>query len=133
MSGTPLWTIWAYQTENGDEIIQKWFDDLPSSAKEDFEDHIAYLRCVENHMWKRPKFDRLGETDGLGEICARNVGQQREQYRLYGFFGPARRQFTCLYGSKKKGHQRHEIRLAGVRKKEVIDGRVKIHELRFTT
>jgi hypothetical protein len=50
--------------------------------------------------WRRPDFDLLsGKMKGVGEIRFK----VDKQYRILGFFGPGRNDFTMLIGASKKG------------------------------
>ena len=60
-----------------------------------------YLEQRSRDDWLRPHFDMLSgkKWRELGEIRFK----VDKQYRILGFFGPGRAEFTMLVGSSKKG------------------------------
>jgi hypothetical protein len=61
---------------------------------------LEYLIQRPRQEWRRPEFDLLsGKMRAIGEIRLK----VDKQYRILGFFGPSRSDFTMLVGSSKKG------------------------------
>lgn len=133
----PPWKFLGYKTVAGSKIVQDWYWDQDVEVREELDDHIRNLANLKNHLWVRPGFDRLGDTDGLSEIRWSVNGVT---YRIYGCFGVERNEFTFLVGTdKKKNDQRHEKKLAAKRKGEIEAARKKtpgdrslIHEFLFS-
>jgi hypothetical protein len=61
---------------------------------------LEYLVQRPRNEWRRPEFDLLsGKLREIGEIRFK----VDKQYRILGFFGPSRSDFTLLVGASKKG------------------------------
>lgn len=62
---------------------------------------LEFLVQRPRREWRRPEFDLLsGKFREIGEV---RLKVDKKQYRLLGFFGPGRSDFTLLVGSIKKG------------------------------
>jgi hypothetical protein len=65
-----------------------------------FDVALEFLVQRPRNEWLRPVFDLLsGNMREVGEIRFK----VDKQYRVLGFFGPARAEFTLLIGASKKG------------------------------
>jgi hypothetical protein len=61
---------------------------------------LEYLIQRPRNEWRRPEFDLLsGKMREIGEIRLK----ADKEYRMFGFFGPGRSDFTLLIGASKKG------------------------------
>lgn len=79
------------------------FDDWHGRQSDEVQAAVAvaleYLVQRPRKEWRRPAFDLLsGKMRDIGEIRFK----VDKQYRILGFFGPARSDFTLLIGASKK-------------------------------
>jgi hypothetical protein len=76
--------------------------ELGPEAQNDLAAVLDVLRVLERKFWTRPQFDVLHgkKYKGIGEI---RFDGENKTYRVFGYFGPARLQFTLLLGCEKKG------------------------------
>jgi hypothetical protein len=71
---------------------------------------------LDRQYWRRPQFDVLRGKNykGMGEV---RFDGEKKTYRLFGYFGPKRFQFTFLLGCEKKRSLKREMDEAAKRKK----------------
>jgi hypothetical protein len=95
-----LWTIRCYVSPNGRDLIDDWNSRQSDEVQAAVAVALEYLVQRPRKEWRRPEFDLLsGNLREIGEIRLR----VDKQYRILGFFGPGRSDFTLLVGASKKG------------------------------
>jgi hypothetical protein len=95
-----LWTFRCYISPSGRDMINDWLARQSDDVTAAVEVAIEYLVQRPREEWRRPEFDLLsGKMREIGEIRFR----ADKQYRILGFFGPSRSDFTLLVGTSKKG------------------------------
>lgn len=96
------WVFLAYWSDSEGLPVQDWFDGLPERVRDEVGDTIRYLEAMTGTPWTRPEFDRLAGEPDISEIRVDlNTDYGRESYRIYGYFGPGKRQYTLLHGTLK--------------------------------
>lgn len=113
-----LWTIRAYKTGGGRDVLKEWYDAQTVTVQARFDARIEFLAQCPRPEWKREAFDLLS-GGGLGEI---RFKADRVQHRPIGYFGPGRMEFTILICAKEKGDRfvpRDACDIAENRKTEV--------------
>jgi hypothetical protein len=98
------WQFVAVKTASGN-VVTNWLGrGLRLQARMDY-----YLRILREMPppWKMPYYEPLG--DGVGAI---RFDLDKVEHRLYGYFGPAPRQFTIILPSSDKKQQNKQIKLA---------------------
>jgi hypothetical protein len=83
-------------------MLDDWLSRQSENVQVAAEVALEYLVQRPRSDWRRPEFDLLsGKMREIGEIRLR----LEKQYRILGFFGPNRSDFTLLVGASKKGKQ----------------------------
>jgi hypothetical protein len=96
----PLWTIRCYISRTGRDMIDDWCGRQTDEVRAALDTALEFLVQRPRNEWRRPEFDLLsGKMREIGEIRMK----VDKQYRILGFFGPGRSEFTLLIGSSKKG------------------------------
>ena len=110
-----MWTILACAAPGGGRPIDRFVADLGAEAENNLVATLDYLRLVERKYWIRPQFDVLhGESYArMGEV---RFGGDSKTYRIFGYFGPDRLQFTLPDGCEKKRNLKPEMDLAARRR-----------------
>ena len=119
-----LWKIRCYVSRTGRDMIDDWCNRQSEDVQAALDVALEYLVQRPRNEWRRPEFDLLsGKMRAVGEIRLK----VDKQYRILGFFGPGRSDFTLLIGSSKKGNSYNPtgtLETALKRMSEVIaDGR----------
>jgi putative component of toxin-antitoxin plasmid stabilization module len=85
----------------------------------------AFLRRLKTLQfpWPPSYYENLG--DGVGEL---RVDYRNVEYRFYGFFGPAQRQFTVIMASDVKKRQQKTIQAAKQLKKSLDQGTYQVED-----
>jgi hypothetical protein len=97
-----LWTFRCYISPSGRDVIGDWRSCQTEPVKAAIDVVLEYLRQRPRDEWRRPDFDLLsGKMRQIGEI---RLKEDKRQYRIFGFFGPGRSEFTLLIGASKKGN-----------------------------
>lgn len=97
-----LWTIRCYVSPGGRDMFDDWYKRRSDAVQAATEVVLEFLVQRPRNEWRRPEFDLLsGKHREIGEIRFK----VDKQYRILGFFGPGRSDFTLLLGSSKKGKQ----------------------------
>jgi hypothetical protein len=111
-----LWTFLACPAPGGGRPISRFLLQLGPEAENDLAAILDNLGVLERQYWRRPQFDVLtGKSyKGMGEV---RFDGEKKTYRLFGYFGPKRFQFTFLIGCEKKGRLKREMDEAAKRKK----------------
>src|SRR5688572_19695229 len=110
-----LWRFYAFVSEMGMRYLDDWVGTLDEDEKNEFAATLEGLQVLPRHLWRRPQFDLLGEAyPGIGQIRFKVT---RKHFRVFGFFGPQRMQFTPLHAcGKQRSNLRHDMALAARRK-----------------
>src|SRR5262249_17549496 len=96
-----LWTIRCYVSHTGRDMIDDWYGRQSDDVRAALDVALEYLAQRPRNEWVRPQFDLLsGNMREVGEIRFK----VDKQYRVLGFFGPKRSEFTLLIGASKKGN-----------------------------
>lgn len=97
------------------------YDSLEDSLKAKVFDRIETLESLPAKDWRRPGFDSVKDCHGLKEI---RIQYNNMQYRVLGFFGTDKGQFTMLHGFIKQGDSdmKNGCNLALKRMKKVKNG-----------
>src|SRR3984893_16651279 len=96
----PLWTIRCYISRTGRDMIDDWCGRQTDEVRAALDTALEFLVQRPRNEWRRPEFDLLsGKMREIGEIRMK----VDKQYRILGFFGPGRSEFTLLIGASKKG------------------------------
>lgn len=111
-----MWTFLAYSAPGGGKPIDRFVSALGPEAENDLAAVLENLQVLERKYWNRPQFDVLHgqKYKDMGEV--RFDGDDKT-YRIFGYFGPKRLQFTLLLGCEKKRSLKHEMDEAAKRKK----------------
>jgi hypothetical protein len=95
-----LWTIRCYVSATGRDMIDDWYKRQTTEIQAALDVALEYLVQRPRNEWRRPEFDLLsGRMRALGEIRLK----VDKQYRILGFFGAGRADFTLHIGAGKKG------------------------------
>jgi phage-related protein len=127
------WTFYGFQTPGQNRPVQEWYDSLPdalpSDARNEIKDILAYLQVTPNSQWGKPEFSPLG--DGLFEIRYEDADYW---YRIYGCYWPdgVRQVFTFLHATTKKVKNDTDGKsLARKRKAQLQRQEATIHKFKF--
>ena len=125
-----LWTFSACPAPGGGRPISKFVLELGPEAENDLAAVLDNLRVLERKYWGRPQFDVLHGKNyaGMGEV---RFNGENKTYRLFGYFGPKRLQFTFLLGCEKKRSLKHEMDEAAKRKKFAEDNEHLLYTFTF--
>ncbi len=86
--------IYDYVDANGINIVKTWLDGLGPTVKAKMNTKLNILEQIDRTDWKFPMTEVLkGDKDGL---IAVRVKYQGIEYRLLGYDGPYRGEFTLL-------------------------------------
>ena len=86
--------FYDYVDINGVNIVKAWLDQLPPNTKAKLSARFNALEQMNRPEWSMPMTEVLkGDKDGLIAVRATS---QRIQYRLLGYDGPNRGEFTLL-------------------------------------
>lgn len=95
-----MWTFREYVKLGGKRELSQWFGELSDDDAATAQVALEFLSQTERTNWRRPKFDVLHNSGGLGEVILGKVGGV--QTRLVGFFGPGPYMFTVVLVVTKK-------------------------------
>ena len=87
--------FYDYVEMDGVKIIKAWLDSLPLKTKAKVNARLGALEQLDRTEWHHTLWTEvlIGDKDGL---IAVKVKYKRIQYRLLGYDGPARGEFTLL-------------------------------------
>lgn len=95
-----LWTFRCYVSSSGRRAVREWYNQQSDEVQAAFDVSLEFLAQRSRDEWRRPHFDQLsGQMRQIGEIRFK----VDKQYRVLGFFGPNRWDFTMVIGCTKKG------------------------------
>ena len=115
-----MWRFLAFQYAPASRPVGDWKRSLETQSFNKFSAILEHLEVVPREFWLRPHFDVLHgpQYRGMGEIRFKG---DRKVYRLFGWFGPERLQFTLLHGCiKQRSDLTAEMELARQRRDLVI-------------
>jgi Phage derived protein Gp49-like (DUF891) len=97
------WQFLGFQSAEG-RPVQSWFNGLPDNDRYEILDLLNTLANVTDKLWRRPEFDPLEGAGGISEIRVPGIRSESGSmtYRIYGYFGPEKRQYCFLHGTNKK-------------------------------
>src|ERR1700720_841589 len=95
------WRFLGFETMEYVRPVQHWFNDLPDVVKEEIADLVNHLRVLTDREWRKPDFDPLHGAGGISEL---RPYEKQTCYRIYGFFGPGKHEYTLLFGNHKAVH-----------------------------
>lgn len=91
--------FYDYVDMDGVNIIKAWLDSLPLKTKAKVNARLGALEQLDRTEWKMPLTEVLtGDKDGL---IAVRVKYNKIEYRLLGYYGPERGEFTLLTHCKE--------------------------------
>ena len=124
-----LWTFLACPAPGGGRPISRFLLQLGPEAENDLS-AIDNLGVLGRRYWRRPQFDELTgkKYKGMGEV---RFDGEKKTYRLFGYFGPKRFQFTFLLGCEKKRSLKHEMDEAAKRKKFAEENEALLYAFTF--
>jgi len=130
------WRFFGYQSSDEGRPVQFWYDGLSVEAREEITDLFQTLQIITNRLWRRPEFDPLPGAGGISEVRPREIRNADGgfTYRIYGYFGPNKREYTLLHGTLKTvRNDIHGKRIARDRLERLIRGDhgVTVHEFDF--
>ena len=128
------WLFLGFESLLEGRPVQKWFRGLP----EDHRDEIVYLllqlQNVRDSLWRRPEFDRLKGAGGISEIIVPDIRHAGGVacYRIYGYAGPGKHEYTFLHGTNKKVKNDLEgKRIAKERLDQIRCDEARVHKFNF--
>ena len=133
------WTFHGYKSDNDGCPVQDWFDCLPEDDRDEIASVLNYLRNITNRAWEAlEEFDPLFGEGGISEIRIPQITRlehgviQKITYRIYGYFGPGKLQYTFLHGTdKKERNDKHGKQIAKIRFGQIQRGNADIHRFSF--
>jgi hypothetical protein len=110
-----MWTFLACPAPGGGRPMERFVEELGVEAENNLTATLELLQVAERKYWVRPQFDILHGPDygRMGEV---RFSGDKKTYRIFGYFGPGRLQFTLLSGHVKKRDLKHEMDLAAKRR-----------------
>lgn len=126
-----LWTYWDFVYENGTNPIADWHKDLSDDAKNLLQEILKTNKKTDNPInWRNFKRFLKGEAD-KEKIWEIEFKADDIQHRLFGVFGPGRKEATFLIGCyhKQRVYEPHDcIKTAIERNKLSKEGRAGRYE-----
>ncbi len=87
-------TLFDYVNLGGENVIKSWLDGLDPKPKAKLTTRLNALEQLDRGEWGKLNTEVLkGDKDGLVAV---RVEYQRIQYRMLGYDGPSRSEFTLL-------------------------------------
>ncbi len=115
----------SYVSQDGVDQIKLWFDDQNEAVQADLMAVIETLEATSRNRWPESCFKQLGDKSsskcaGLDEL---KVVVDRVHYRVFGFHGPGKDDFTMLLAIKKNDDPTYKASCteAQKRKAEVVN------------
>lgn len=98
------WTFLGIESVEEGRPSQEWFDSLPDEHQGEIIAVLQYLGNVPKGLWVRPNFDPLEGAGGISEIIVPDIRGLTgvAYYRIYGYFGPGKQEYTFLHATDKK-------------------------------
>jgi hypothetical protein len=122
----------GFWSKDEGQTVQHWLDRLPLVHRIEVAGQISYMRNLISTAWTRPFFDPLVGAGGISEIIIPDIRDDSgvAYYRIYGYFGPEKQQYTFLHATNKKvrndknGKAIAKRRLEQIRNKDATTHRV---------
>ena len=116
------WTFFSFESTRESRPVQDWYDKLPEDHKSEVSDLLRYMANLRSTAWDRPLFDHL---EGAGVISEIRVPDIRDDlgvayYRIYGFFGLGKQEYTFLHANNKKARNDRDGKAIAKRRFEEI-------------
>jgi hypothetical protein len=116
-------TFFDFVNSRGENVIDTWLrNEIPTEARLAIEAQLIVLQDVKT-------LTRPAAGDMKGQKCAGlievRVRENRQQYRLLGYYGPGRGQVTLLIGAREKNNKlepREACSIAQKRIRAIEDG-----------
>jgi len=127
-----MWVFLACPAPGGGRPLDRFIAELGEDAENNLSAILEYLQVLERKYWTRPQFDVLhGEKyRRMGEI---RFDGEKKTYRIFGYFGPEKLNFTMLWGCEKKRNLKHEMDLAAKRRDFAEENKKLLYEFTFET
>lgn len=95
-----IWTFKCYLDENGEDVMNEWYESLPPKAQARFDKILEHFRDSPLTAWGSNYFKQLEGYDGIYEVrfTVNNI-----VHRPLGCFAPYQCDFTFLIGAKEQG------------------------------
>jgi phage-related protein len=131
--GGQFWRFWDYVSPppGARNLIQDWVDSLSDEARLTFNALLKNIRKVENPLEWTPFRGFLRGKGKEKRIWELGFRADKRQYRVFGSFGPGRKEATLLMGcyhKQKVYTPRDAINEAGKRSKALAERRATRHE-----
>jgi hypothetical protein len=123
-----LWRVLACPAPGGGRPVDRFVLGLGPQAENAFTVVLGDLSTLDRRFWLRPQFDVLHGYPGMGEI---RFDGEAKTYRVFGYFGPRRLQFTLLNGYEKKRNMKHEMDEAAKRMRFAEENEGSLYEFKF--
>jgi Phage derived protein Gp49-like (DUF891) len=94
-----LWVFKGYIDENGTNVFDEWYSELPAKAQAKLDWIIDLFLPRKHNEWIAKFFKKMHGYDNLFEV---RFESQDIVYRPLGSFAPKRGDFTFLIGATKK-------------------------------
>lgn len=91
--------IRVYKEHNGTIPFIKWLKDQPQALVEEFNDRLVY---IENELHWEPQYIKKLTGKKHKDLWEVRIKFEKQQYRMFFFLGPGRKEITFLAGAKKK-------------------------------
>jgi hypothetical protein len=98
------WEFLEFGSGEEPHPVLDWMAALPPAHKFEMLFLLNTMSVATRSQWRRPEFDPLGGAGGISEIRVPDVRDDSGIffYRIYGFFGPDKRQYCFLHGNSKE-------------------------------
>jgi hypothetical protein len=97
-----LWTFKEVESSSGRPIISEWYSLRPPAVRAVFDDRISFLGIHERKDWQLPEFRMLRGREGKEGISEVRWKEEGLQWRVLGFFGTGKMEYTMLIGCVEK-------------------------------
>jgi hypothetical protein len=119
----PLWSLRTYLTISGRDPVREWYEGLRPTNRAIVRTDLRYLRDQPPAKWERPWYGTLSKKgcSGLGEV---RLKLDKVEWRIIGFFGPGRQEFTMVAIAREKDRKFIPIdtcQIAQARKAEILN------------
>ncbi|SRR6266700_766852 len=122
------WLFFGYETPAGNRPVRDWIRSLTNDELDELFDVLVYMRVRPNSEWPSPQNFKPLE-DELSEV---RFSTEDHWYRIYGFFWPARQNYTFLHCTGKKvKNDRDGKKLAKDRRDQLLNGLARVHPFSF--
>jgi hypothetical protein len=121
------WQFFDFMDGRGVNLIRKWLDGLPDTASAKINTRILFMMAMP--VWPEQYISAIRGWPDLVELRVVSAGSQ---YRILGFYGPRRREFTLVLGAIEKGKLSARVfEVADENRKIVLADTSRIREHKF--